>query len=68
MKLTSVEYAALFNGLDWGRIISTQRIPTPTLAGWNRGAMQPDRRTSGRSSDIVDIVAVGLVRARPYRG
>jgi len=33
MKLTSVEYAALFDGLDWGRIISTQRIPTPTKAG-----------------------------------
>ncbi len=33
MKLTSVEYAALFDGLDWGRIISTQRIPTPTQAG-----------------------------------
>jgi transposase len=33
MKLTSVEYAALFDGLDWTRIISTQRIPTPTQAG-----------------------------------
>jgi len=33
MKLTSVEYAALFDGLDWGRIISTPRIPTPTKAG-----------------------------------
>jgi transposase len=33
MKLTSVEYAALFDGLDWGRIISTTRIPTPTKAG-----------------------------------
>jgi transposase len=33
MRLTSVEYAALFDGLDWGRIISTPRIPTPTQAG-----------------------------------
>jgi transposase len=33
MKLTSVEYAALFDGLDWSRIISTSRIPTPTQAG-----------------------------------
>ena len=33
MKLTSVEYAALFDGLDWGRIISRPRIPTPTQAG-----------------------------------
>ena len=33
MKLTSVEYAALFDGLDWGRIVSTQRIPTLTQAG-----------------------------------
>lgn len=33
MKLTSVEYAALFDGLDWARIFSTPRIPTPTQAG-----------------------------------
>ncbi len=33
MKLTSVEYAALFDGIDWSRILSTPRIPTPTQAG-----------------------------------
>lgn len=33
MKLSSVEFAALFDGLDWGRIQSVQRIPTPTAAG-----------------------------------
>ncbi|MGO9818273.1 MAG: IS66 family insertion sequence element accessory protein TnpB [Acidocella sp.] len=33
MKLTSVEYAALFDGLDWTRILSTPRIPRPTQAG-----------------------------------
>ena len=33
MKLTSVEYAALVDGLDWTRILSAPRIPRPTQAG-----------------------------------
>jgi transposase len=30
MKLSAVEFAALFDGLDWSRIQATRRIPTPT--------------------------------------
>jgi transposase len=32
MKLSSVEFAALFDGLDWSRVQSTKVIPTPTIA------------------------------------
>jgi transposase len=30
MKLSAVEFAALFDGLDWTRVQATRRIPTPT--------------------------------------
>jgi transposase len=33
MRLSAVEFAALFDGLDWTRVQATQRIPTPTAAG-----------------------------------
>ena len=32
MRLSAVEFAALFDGLDWTRIQSVRRIPTPTVA------------------------------------
>jgi transposase len=32
MKLSSIEYAALFDGLDWTRVQTTRRIPKPTVA------------------------------------
>jgi transposase len=32
MKLSSVEFAALFDGLDWTRVQTTRGIPTPTVA------------------------------------
>ena len=32
MKLSAVEFAALFDGLDWTRVQATKRIPTPTAA------------------------------------
>jgi transposase len=30
MKLSTVEFAALFDGLDWTRVQAVRRIPTPT--------------------------------------
>lgn len=33
MKLTAVEFAALFDGLDWTRVQAVRRIPTPSAAG-----------------------------------
>jgi transposase len=30
MRLTAVEFAALFDGLDWTRVQSARKIPTPT--------------------------------------
>jgi transposase len=33
MKLSAVEFAALFDGLDWTRVQAVRRIPTPTAAG-----------------------------------
>jgi len=33
MRLSAVEFAALFDGLDWTRVQSVRRIPTPTAAG-----------------------------------
>jgi transposase len=30
IRLTAVEFAALFDGLDWTRVQSARRIPTPT--------------------------------------
>ena len=32
MKLSPVEFAALFDGLDWTRVQTTRGIPTPTVA------------------------------------
>jgi transposase len=32
MKLSPVEFAALFDGLDWTRVQVTRGIPTPTVA------------------------------------
>jgi transposase len=32
MKLSAVEFAALFDGLDWTRVQATRRIPTPSVA------------------------------------
>ena len=32
MKLSAVEFAALFDGLDWTRVQTTRRIPAPTTA------------------------------------
>ena len=36
VRLTPVEFAALFDGIDWTRVQSTGRIPTPTASAWNR--------------------------------
>lgn len=32
MKLSAVEFAALFDGLDWTRVQTTKTIPKPTVA------------------------------------
>ena len=32
MKLTPVEFAALFDGLDWTRVQAIRGIPKPTVA------------------------------------
>ncbi len=32
IRLTAVEFAALFDGLDWTRVQSARRIPAPTAA------------------------------------
>jgi transposase len=32
MKLSAVEFAALFDGLDWTRVQAARRIPTPGAA------------------------------------
>lgn len=32
MRLSAVEFVALFDGLDWTRVQATRRIPTPTAA------------------------------------
>jgi transposase len=32
LKLSMVEFAALFDGLDWTRVQATKRIPRPTVA------------------------------------
>jgi transposase len=33
MRLSAVEFAALFDGLDWTRVQAVRRIPTPSAAG-----------------------------------
>ena len=33
MRLSAVEFAALFDGLDWTRVQAVRRIPMPTAAG-----------------------------------
>jgi transposase len=32
VRLTPVEFAALFDGIDWTRVQAAKRIPTPTAA------------------------------------
>lgn len=32
MRLSTVEFAALFDGLDWTRVQTTKRIPKPIVA------------------------------------
>lgn len=32
MRLSAIEFAALFDGLDWTRVQATRRIPIPTAA------------------------------------
>jgi transposase len=32
MRLSAVEFAALFDGLDWTRVQTTKGIPKPTVA------------------------------------
>jgi transposase len=32
MRLSAVEFAALFDGLDWTRVQTARKIPTPTTA------------------------------------
>jgi transposase len=32
MTLSGLEFAALFDGLDWTRVQATKRIPTPSAA------------------------------------
>jgi transposase len=32
MKLSALEFVALFDGLDWTRVQATKRIPTPSAA------------------------------------
>jgi transposase len=32
VRLTAVEFAALFDGIDWTRVQATKRIPTPVAA------------------------------------
>ena len=32
MRLTALEFAALFDGLDWTRMAAPKRIPRPTAA------------------------------------
>ncbi len=32
VRLSAVEFAALFDGLDWTRVQAVRRIPTPTAA------------------------------------
>ena len=31
LRLTAVEFAALFDGIDWTRVQGTRRIPTPAV-------------------------------------
>ena len=33
LRLSAVEFAAPFDGLDWTRVQAVRRIPTPTAAG-----------------------------------
>ena len=32
MRLTAVQFAALFDGLDWSRVQGARRIPIPSVA------------------------------------
>ena len=35
LRLTAVEFAALFDGIDWRRVQATREIPKPSVPAWN---------------------------------
>lgn len=49
MKLSALEFAALFDGLDWTRVQAMKRIPTPTV--FRRAHGTPDRLPKVTPSD-----------------
>lgn len=36
LRLTAVEFAALFDGIDWRRVQATRETPTPAVPAWTR--------------------------------
>jgi len=36
LRLTPVEFAALFDGIDWRRVQALREIPKPVAPAWNR--------------------------------
>ena len=35
LRLTAVEFAALFDGIDWRRVQATRETPKPSVPAWN---------------------------------
>jgi transposase len=48
VRLSAAQFAALFDGLDWPRLATARRIPTPSAAAWNR---RHDARCRGPCDD-----------------
>lgn len=69
MRLTPVEFAAQFDGLDWTRVGTPKRIPRPTAAAWTRRCEARRRyrhgQLPGRSRDPACPAGCG---AGPVRG
>jgi hypothetical protein len=40
LRLKPVEFAALFDGIDWRRVQATSEIPTPSVPAENRATMR----------------------------
>jgi len=63
VRLLAGEFAALFDGLDWTRVQSVRRIPTPTAAGQALSAMRATPDPAPKLPETADALRALLLAA-----
>ncbi len=67
MRLSAVEFAALFDGLDWTRVQAVRRTPTPTAAGQGSPTMRAAPDLTGPLTKTAVALRALLLAARAER-